>query len=57
MERVLTKKDCDLILESLKYARLNIENHQTRPSYEDKLKRIEEVNDVIEKVKELKKSL
>lgn len=54
---ILTLEDCDFILESLKYTRLNFEEYQKYPSYEYKQKRIGDVNDVIAKVRELKASL
>jgi hypothetical protein len=57
MENLLTKEDCKFILESLKYTVLAFENYKTYPSYEYKLKRINDAREVAEKVAALKKSL
>lgn len=57
MDTALTIEDLKIILESLKYTRLTFENYQTYPSYDYKLKRIEEVNAVIEKINQIKKDL
>jgi len=46
-----------LILDSLKYTRLTFEDYQKYPSYEFKLKKIEEVNKVMEVIREIKAAL
>jgi len=52
----LTVHDLDFILESLKYTRHKFENYEY-PTYEYKQQRIDEVNEVIVKVGNLKKEL
>lgn len=54
MPEKLTNSDLEFILESLKYTRMAFEEYQKYPSYEYKQKRINEVNEVILKVKKLK---
>lgn len=54
MKTSLTEKDFNVILESLKYTRLTFENYQKYPSHEFRLKQIDEVNSVIEKVKQIR---
>tara|TARA_R110002051_G_scaffold325756_1_gene430875 strand:+ start:5520 stop:5678 length:159 start_codon:yes stop_codon:yes gene_type:complete len=49
----LNKKDLQFILESLQYTKLKFENYEQYPSYEFKQGRINDVNEVIVKVKEL----
>lgn len=51
MENELNEKDLNFILESLKYTKLKFEEYTKYPSYDYKLQRIEEVNNVIHKVK------
>ncbi len=57
----ITVNDLDLILDSLKYTKLKFEEYpigeKGYPSYEYKQKRIQEVNDVVTKVRRLKKEL
>lgn len=50
----LTSEDLNLILESLQYTRNTFEDYQKYPSNEFKVKRIEQVNEVISKIKKLK---
>lgn len=53
----LTIEDLDFILESLKYTRKSFEEYQEYPSYEFKQDRLKTVNDVMEKVRAVKKEL
>jgi hypothetical protein len=55
MENKLTKDELSTILTALQYSKYNIENSQKHASYEDKLQRLEEVNNAIEKVRLLLK--
>jgi hypothetical protein len=55
MDNSLTQDDLNVIIESLNYTRLKFENYEY-PSYEMKQQRLNEVNAVVAKVKELKKS-
>ncbi len=57
MTNKFTIADLDIILDSLKYSKLNIENNQFHPSYQYKLDRLSEINNVVDKVRELKKEL
>ena len=54
METELTIKDLDLILESLIYSKKKFEENELYPSKEFKLQRIQEVEDTINKIRELK---
>lgn len=49
----LTKEDLKFIEESLLYTRKNFEEYQKYPSYEYKQERINQVNDVLNKVKQM----
>lgn len=51
----LSGTEIGVILESLKYSKIKIEEYQGHPSYELKQKKIEEINNTIAKVKLLKK--
>ena len=51
----LNDSDWEIILESLKYTRLRFEEYDKYPSYEFKQQRIKEVDDVVLKIKELRK--
>lgn len=57
----LSVKDIEFILESLEYTRLKFENYpigeKGYPSYEYKQQRIQEVTEVIAKVKKIKSNL
>ena len=55
MNDELTREDLDFILESLKYTKLKFEEYDKYPSYEYKLKRIDDVNVVISKIQKLKR--
>jgi hypothetical protein len=55
MEEKLSGQDWQMILESLKYTKLRFEEYDKYPSYEYKQKRIAEVDELIEKIKSLKK--
>lgn len=56
MEISLSIYDLDVILQSLEHSRHKFENYEY-PSYEIKLQRLKEVNDVMQKVKDLKQQL
>lgn len=56
MNKELNVNDLGFILESLKYSKLKFEEYQGYPNEEFRQKRISEANDVIEKVKLLKKT-
>jgi hypothetical protein len=47
----LTKDEINFIIESLQFTKKNIENYTHYPSYEFKLQRIEEANNLISKMK------
>jgi hypothetical protein len=51
MTTQLTPKDLAFILESLEGTKIKFEAYEDYPSYEFKLQRIKEVDDVIAKVK------
>lgn len=51
----LTKEDLEFIEESLLYTRKNFEEYQRYPDHEYKQKRLELVNDVLDKVKQMKR--
>ncbi len=57
----LNLNDIDVILESLKYSKMHTENYPIGengyPSYEYKRERLNRIEEVIGKVKELKKEL
>lgn len=55
MNENLTKEDLDFILTSLEYTKMNFENYQGYPSNEYKQMRINEVLEVMAKVRKLKK--
>lgn len=48
-------KDLELILESLKYSKIKFEEYDKYPSNEFKTQRINEINELILKIKSLKK--
>lgn len=52
----LTLEDIDFLLESLKYTKDKFENTEY-PSYEFKRKRLDDVEKVISKVREIKKDI
>jgi 5-bromo-4-chloroindolyl phosphate hydrolysis protein len=51
----LTKEDLEFIEESLLYTRKNFEEYQKYPSYEYTQQRLDRVNDVLNKVKQMKR--
>jgi hypothetical protein len=51
----LTKDDLEFIEESLLYTRKNFEEYQKHPSYEYKQRRLDRVNAVLNKVKQMKR--
>jgi ppGpp synthetase/RelA/SpoT-type nucleotidyltranferase len=51
----LTKEDLDFIEESLLYTRKNFEEYQNYPSYEFKQQRLKRVNDILDKVRQMKR--
>lgn len=57
MDNQLTSSDFDVILESLKYSKMHIENYDKYPSYEYKQKQLERVNTAANKVKALQQGL
>lgn len=52
----LTLENLSFIKESLQYTKLKFEEYQGYPSYEYKQKRINEVNDVLNKVSDIIKA-
>ena len=52
----LTGEEKQMILESLKYTKIKFESYQDYPSQEFKKKRIEEVDSLIQKLKEVFKN-
>ncbi len=52
----LKKLEINIILESLEYMKLNIEESTIYPTYEEKQKRLKEVESVIEKLRKLRNS-
>lgn len=57
MTKSLTKSDLSEIITSLEYTKMRFESNTEYPSYEFKRNRIEEIEDIIRKVRELKKTL
>jgi hypothetical protein len=57
MEEQFDSTDFDVILESLKHYKMNIENYSGYPSYEFKQKQLERVNTAEGKVKALRRKL
>lgn len=53
----LSIADIELILRSLEYTKRNIENYTEYPSYEFKQRQIQEVMQVIDKLRKMKKEL
>ncbi|HEX3559012.1 MAG TPA: hypothetical protein VHU19_07400 [Pyrinomonadaceae bacterium] len=51
----LTKEDLEFIEESLLYTRKSFEEYQSYPSYEYKQQRLKRVNDVLAKIREMKR--
>lgn len=56
MTNQLSIQELEIILESLTYTKKTFEDYDKYPSYEFKIKRINEINDLISKVKSLKKN-
>lgn len=54
---ILSFKDVEMVLESLKYTKMNFENCQYYPSYEYKQDRIKQVEEVITNVRALRDAL
>jgi 5-bromo-4-chloroindolyl phosphate hydrolysis protein len=52
----LTREELEFIEESLKYTRKNFEEYQKYPSYEFKQQRLKQVNDVLAKIRDAKRS-
>ena len=50
----LTKEDLEFIEESLLYTRKSFEEYQSYQGYEFKQQRLKRVNDVLEKIREMK---
>lgn len=51
----LSTKEWELILESLKYSKLKFEDYDKFPSVDYKQKRIDEINQLINKIKSFKR--
>lgn len=51
----LTPQEIAMILESLSYTKLKFEEYDKYPSFEFKQKRVKEVNDLILKIKKIRK--
>jgi len=51
----LTREEIEMLLTSLEYTKRNFENYTQYPSYEFKLARIKEVDDLRAKLRETKK--
>jgi len=49
----LTKEDIAFIIESLNYTKLKFEEYDKYPSYEFKLKRIEKVQKLLDKMRKI----
>ena len=47
----LNKSDINLILESLNYMKLNVDNSKDYPNYESKQSRLKEIGEVANKLK------
>lgn len=54
---MLSSKDVEMVLESLKYTKMKFEEYQGYPSYEFKQGRIKDVEEVIAKVSAIRKEL
>ena len=54
MDDQLTNIDFDVILESLKYSKLHIENYEKYPSYEFKQEQLKRITDTEQRVKALR---
>lgn len=57
MDEQLNAADLDLILESLKYYKMNIENYDRYPSYEFKQKQLQRVEIAESKLRILQRKL
>jgi hypothetical protein len=57
MEKELTTQDLGVIITSLEYSRKHIDESQDHPTYESKQSQINRVNEVLNKVRDLKKAL
>lgn len=57
IEMEITDEEWGLILESLKYTKRSFENYIDYPSYEFKLKQIKEVDDLISKIRQMRKGV
>ena len=57
MESQLDSNDYDVIIESLKYYRMNIENYDKYPSYEFKQQQLARVDSVASKIRALRASV
>lgn len=55
--KILTKEDCDLILESLKNTEMNIEAYDKYPNKEFRLQRLNETRTLMKKIRILKSKL
>jgi hypothetical protein len=57
MDEQLNDIDFDVILQSLKHYKMNIENYDKYPSYEFKQQQLERVDTAVKKVKVLREKL
>jgi hypothetical protein len=57
MSEQLDHRDFDIIIESLEYSKMNIENSGGYPSYEIKRQRLETVELAVRKIRVLKRGL
>ena len=57
MDEQLNEVDFNLILQSLKHYKMNIENYDKYPSYEFKQQQLERVETAVRKVKALRQQL
>jgi hypothetical protein len=57
MEKQLTDIDFDVILDSLRHYKMNIENYDRYPSYNFKLQQLERVDTATRNVKALRREL
>ncbi|HET9281410.1 MAG TPA: hypothetical protein VFR24_05560 [Candidatus Angelobacter sp.] len=57
MDEQLNDSDFDVIVDSLKHYKMNIENYKDHPSYEFKQKQLQRVESAMRKIKALQQNL
>ncbi len=57
MDEQLNDSDFDVIVDSLKHYKMNIENYKDYPSYEFKQKQLQRVESAMRKIKTLRQNL